>query len=444
MKMNKKYFYTLGLILVLLCSIGVPAQRKKKPRKKVPTPRSRAEVVTMSGGSTHDVEWQRNNGGTGTLEAVGDKPPDQSYKSPLDSPGWEAITPGVRSRRTIGNGAPLNSVPVGATARYTITALDERLNETALFSMSNNGDIVGWQSGTNTGTQMAFLVSHGTLLPIDISRFVNDTGGRPMPTGINNHGQVIGNFEPTGLSKSMFLFSNGLVENLETGFSNIWSTGINDAGDVVGRAYTTLDGDHAFLYSAHTFKDLGTLGGRRSCAEGINQSGQVVGWSETLSTSDLTLPKTYHAFLYSGGVLKDLGTLGGKNSYGIGINGRGQVVGVSATATGAYHVFLYEHGQMRDLNIVAPEIKDYPEFEIGISVELHINDSGQVLGSFFYDSGQDLRFLWENGVLIDIAKLIPANLGMKNIIPRAINDRGQILISGSVRELHKHYLLSPK
>src|ERR1700732_4627816 len=67
--------------------------------------------------------------------------------------------------------------------------------------------------------------------------------------------------------------------------------------------------------SKYTITDLGTTLGP-SIADGINNSGQVVGVSYT-ATANSTIP---HAFLYSGGKLLDLGTLGGSDSSASGIN----------------------------------------------------------------------------------------------------------------------------
>src|SRR5260370_37084392 len=78
-----------------------------------------------------------------------------------------------------------------------------------------------------------------------------------------------------------------------------------------------------------TIKDLGTLGGNRSFAFGINNRGQIVGESITASGSG-------HAFLFENGAMVDLGTLpGGSFSKASGINDRGQVVGSSSTASAA-------------------------------------------------------------------------------------------------------------
>jgi len=77
---------------------------------------------------------------------------------------------------------------------------------------------------------------------------------------------------------------------------------------VVGYANTSSGGYHAFLYSNGFMQDLGTFGGANSLADGINDSGQIVGNADTSSSA------ATHAFLYSGGAMHDLGTLGGTKS----------------------------------------------------------------------------------------------------------------------------------
>ena len=62
-----------------------------------------------------------------------------------------------------------------------------------------------------------------------------------------------------------------------------YATGINDAGQVVGFSYTDNGPPHAFITGPNGvgMTDLGTLGGDSSCAYGINDAGQVVGESRT-------------------------------------------------------------------------------------------------------------------------------------------------------------------
>ena len=121
----------------------------------------------------------------------------------------------------------------------------------------------------------------------------------------------------------------------------------------------------AALAVQYTITDLGTLGGTQSFAYGINNSGQVVGYSDTSSGNQ-------HAFLYSGGVMQDLGTLGGTSSGANGINNSGQVVGGSFPSSGHGHAFLYSGGVMQDLGTLSGRAG---------SGANGINTSGQVVGS---------------------------------------------------------------
>jgi probable HAF family extracellular repeat protein len=85
----------------------------------------------------------------------------------------------------------------------------------------------------------------------------------------------------------------------------------NAAGTVLGAMYDILD--------------LGTLGGTRSEAYGINASGQVVGWSLVPGVSP-----GGHAFRTAANQPINPATddLGGGNTSAAGINDSGQVVGI--------------------------------------------------------------------------------------------------------------------
>jgi probable HAF family extracellular repeat protein len=184
---------------------------------------------------------------------------------------------------------------------------------------------------------------------------------------------------------------------------------------------------HAFLYEDGQMKDLGTLGGGSSEAYGINDSGRVIGGSNTSSGER-------HAFLYENGQMKDLGTLGGGYSQATAINNSGQVVGQSSTSSGEVHAFLYEDGQMKDLGTLGGTT---------MSIANAINDSGQVVGT----SGSR-AFLYQNEEMIDLGnRLHPDNNGnIWNLYSvSGINNEGRIV--GAVRSSggdDRALLLTPK
>ena len=73
----------------------------------------------------------------------------------------------------------------------------------------------------------------------------------------------------------------------------------------------------------------------------------------------------------------DLGTLGGSVGRAYGINNSGQVVGWSYTAGGKRHAFLWTaSGGMQDLSTL-------PGVDASWSEAFSINDSGQVVGSSY-------------------------------------------------------------
>ena len=97
--------------------------------------------------------------------------------------------------------------------------------------------------------------------------------------------------------------------------------GVNDRGQVVGWSLDADGRTQAFFWQNGTMTGLGFLpGGTSSVANAINNNGEITG------NADVS-PTNFHAFLYASNNLVDLGTLGGPNSCGRAINDRGDITG---------------------------------------------------------------------------------------------------------------------
>ena len=144
---------------------------------------------------------------------------------------------------------------------------------------------------------------------------------------------------------------------------------INDSGQVVGVSFTSpcIWDDNAFLYDDESASPQmqRLVPGK---ATGINHYGQVVGYAQTLINGSCLNLDCWHAFLYDESAspqVQDIGTLKGSDyprgvfgSIAQGINDSGQVVGNSGTIDGAQHGFLYDASaatpKMIDLNTLIP------------------------------------------------------------------------------------------
>jgi probable HAF family extracellular repeat protein len=212
---------------------------------------------------------------------------------------------------------------------------------------------------------------------------------------------------------------------------------VNNSGVVVGYGWITTADNHAFLYTGGQTVDLGTLGGNDATALDINDAGQVVGVSATASGVG-------HAFLYANGQMTDLGTPAGASaSSAVAINRNGQIAG-SADFGNLSHVVLYSNGVWTDLGAVPGAT--------GTSVS-SLNNSGQVVGSAFFPTGygapprksSHIGWVLQNGALVDLNTLIPANSGFIITSAVGINDSGEILCNAKTSTgASRATLLTPK
>lgn len=215
-------------------------------------------------------------------------------------------------------------------------------------------------------------------------------------------------------------FSYTVTDLGTLGGSSSQAYGINDTGQVVGNADTSNGLSHAFLWDQGTMNDLGTVDGYSySSAYKINNVGQAVGsaYIEPINRTDNS-PRL--ALLWAQGAQsppQDLGSLGGNRSDAYGINNRGDVVGLSRLDNTTYNrAFLWSKGKMRNLGTLSNTegCSPYPSYIFGASV----NNKRQIVGPSEY-----CAFLWEKGTM----RAISSDWSD----PRDINDRGQIVGNGN-------------
>lgn len=221
------------------------------------------------------------------------------------------------------------------------------VDQSVANGINNVGDIVG-RNFTDIGGTSDIAVLWSAGIPTRLDTFIG--GSFSSALDINNMGQIVGlrgNF-PDISSWSAFQYDPTLhrltmLPGLGGTFRSV-ATSINDFGIAVGYATTLSNAQHAVRWEVLVPRDLGTLGGTHSFANGINIAGDIVG--ESWMPGDTGS----HAFLYSGGVMRDLGTLGGASSSASAINDSGQIVGTSTTALNEQHAFIRNAAIMLDLN----------------------------------------------------------------------------------------------
>jgi probable HAF family extracellular repeat protein len=213
----------------------------------------------------------------------------------------------------------------------------------------------------------------------------------PTVSGINASGEVIGNVNVGGLSKALRYVDGhwAVVPGLETVFYSA-AFGINSHGDIAGFLINGSFEIRAFRYrDGFPIDEIAPLpGGTQSFAFAINDSGEIVGYSDTPTSMQVA----FRALPPAAPV--QVPSLNG-TSLACGLNNAGQVAGWSFTpGDGAQHAIRV------DVGLPATDIVPF-DGAAGTSMACAIDGDGTVGGKSTTLGGQLHAFKY-NGSLHDL------------------------------------------
>jgi hypothetical protein len=154
--------------------------------------------------------------------------------------------------------------------------------------INNRGDIAGVASGGRDG----FLRSHGAFSTIRVPDSISTRAH-----GINDRGQIVGDFEDAPFHESGFLLSQGEFLTIHVpGSSRTEAFAINDSGQVVGK-FLGARGEQGFLWRAGQFSTISIPESVTTNVFGINDRGQIVGIYVDTSGTERAFEANVRAFL---------------------------------------------------------------------------------------------------------------------------------------------------
>ncbi|MGV3517154.1 hypothetical protein [Luteitalea sp.] len=279
----------------------------------------------------------------------------------------------------------------------------------------NAGGTVAGSSSYNPNNLAAFLGVVATDQGMTVLS-QPQAGGLSRAHEINDSGQMAGWDRVPGATDRRLpvLWTGGVPTVLDTlpQHPNARALSLNNLGVVVGQSSPGAAGGaggRAVVWNGLTPTNLGTLGGQESLAQGINDLGQIVGFSYLPDGS-------LRAALWENGTIVNLGS-GANFSYATAINNKGQIVGSS---TGPFNprAYLWDRGTMTNLGTLGGG---------GDSIAFDINEHGTIVGEYALLSGAKRGFLWSLGEMHDLTDLLhPSSQGWTVQIARGINDAEQI------------------
>jgi probable HAF family extracellular repeat protein len=245
--------------------------------------------------------------------------------------------------------------------------------------INNTGQVVGRSS--NASHQMSpFIWQNGIM-----TKLPTLGGQEGYATAINGRGEVVGytdNFSPESVVnlRATFWTTSGTPVDIGTIGSDISSVGfaINNPGHAAGVSQPSTGsafGRDAFFWDGRN---------RIPFIENVDYVTVT-----DMNDDDAVIGTTGQGFLWRAGILTGLGTLGGLSSIPEGINNSGQIVGWSSDPSGDFKAFVYEDGQMKDLRTLVSDPGGWSR----LTQAYDINNAGQIVGFGTFNGQSNQAFL---------------------------------------------------
>ncbi len=344
---------------------------------------------------------------------------------------------------------------------YDVVEIAPTSTSESNFGAGLNGQGVGvghMFSGSATGDR-GLIFRDGTTEKIGI---LPSTGSFRSSDayGINDAGAIVGDstYADSSQTHAFLRTAAGEMKDLGTlvpGGVLSEARDVNNANQVTGRSNTPGGGFGPFLWENDTFIDLGHFGDDRGRGEAINAWGHVAGWSRDGGDN--------HAFFWRDrngnrasdpGDMIDLGVPAGfRHSFAYGINDAGQVVGhlIAFSSSDPQRPFVWQDANANGTSDPGEMTVLDSLLGAGDSAAVDVNNVGWIVGgSKILDPLSFHATLWDDNTVYDLNDLAVWPSGSTPVTltgATAINDRGQILASGSVSTIwgrkDRVYLLTP-
>src|SRR5262245_3506544 len=249
----------------------------------------------------------------------------------------------------------------------------EELGFTTLADINNDGEITG---GFTNSSGPGFLIDR-QFRSIDVQCPATASRDLPaQPQSINKRGEITGFCTVGARLHGFFRNEKGKYTLLDFPDANLTeATGINNDGQVVGDYRDSSGKFHGFFWDAGLFLTFDVPFPEATTGpNGINNVGQIVGFYD-----DNTGGR--HGFLYDRGIFISFDVPGSRLTAPTDINDHGQIVGVYVDDDDILKSFLLENGRFTTIDVPFPGV---------IFTDVSgINNRGQIVGRYLTSNPGD-------------------------------------------------------